>query len=241
MPLFVGFFLGKIGRKVALTGVLASTIITFVAHSSGPVMIYLLEIIGFMTWPFRRNMRAVRWGLVFGIIGLHLVMKAPVWYIIARVSSITGGSGDHRSMLIDQAIKHFGEWWLLGTKYTAHWLPYILLADPNMVDMTNQYLYVGVQGGVLPMLLFIAIIAYSFRAIGRAIQATDKRSLSKRILLWSMGVALFGHAASFVSVAYFSQIEIFWYLLLAMISACEGIFNKGGETVKEANVLGQTV
>jgi hypothetical protein len=54
------------------------------------------------------------------------------------------------------------------------------------------------------------------------------------VCLWSMGTALLTHSVSFISVAYFDQIVVFWYMLLGMISACEGIFNScgGGGSLK---------
>jgi hypothetical protein len=242
MPLFMGFLFGKrLYRKLAIFAVVASTIITVLSHSSGPAIAYLIGLIGFIMWPFRRKMRAVRWGLLAGVLSLHMVMKAPVWALIGRVSGLSGGGGYYREELIGAFIEHFWEWWLIGTKYTAHWGLTILAVNPNSSDITNQFISEGIGGGLLRLSLFIAIIAYSFRAIGRPIQATENQSVSIRILLWSMGVALLCHVASFMSVSYFSQIEVLWYMLLAMISACEMIFNKGRGTVKKTNVFAQTV
>jgi hypothetical protein len=242
MPLFIGLFFGKgFAKKLAIFGVAASTIITVLTHSSGPVMSYSFGIIGFMMWPFRKKMRTVRWGILASLIFLHIVMKAPVWALIGRLSELIGGTGYHRVELINAFIQHFWEWWLIGTKYTAHWGPDVLVYEPNMVDTTSQYILIGIEGGLAPMFLFIAIIAYSFRAIGRAIQATQGQSALTRIFLWSMGVALLGHTTSFISISYFSQIVVFWYMLLAMISACDGIFNKGRDPSKEANFSAQTV
>ncbi len=68
-------------------------------------------------------MRAIRWGIVVILLALHAVMKAPVWFLISRLSELTGGSGWYRSALIDAFIRHFDEWWLIGTGYTAHWMP----------------------------------------------------------------------------------------------------------------------
>jgi len=224
MPLIFGLWFQKISRKLVLCGVVASTIITIMARSSGPVVAYCIEIIAFMMWPFRKKMRAVRWGFLACALALHMFMKAPVWALIGRLSEVFGGHGYDRVELIDAAISHFGEWWLFGATYTAHWGPTVLVSTPNMVDMTNQFVYEGVEGGLLRLFLFIAMIAYSFRAIGRTIRAVEGQSVATQIYLWSMGVALIGHVTSFISVSYFSQIEVLFDMLLAMISACEGIF-----------------
>jgi hypothetical protein len=38
------------------------------------------------------------------------------------------------------------------------------------------------------------------------------------MIVWVLGVSLVSHVMSFTSVAYFDQIWISWYMLLAMIS-----------------------
>jgi hypothetical protein len=194
-----------------------------------------------MMWPFRGMMRAVRWGILAVLIFLHIVMKAPVWALIGRLSDIFGGTGYYRVELINAFISHFWEWWLIGTKYTAHWGLVVLAVDPNMSDITNQFIAEGIEGGLLRMFLFIVIIVYSFGAIGRIIRATEGELVSVRICLWSMGVALLSHVASFISVSYFSQIVVFWYMLLAMITTCEMIFSKGKGPSKELNFPAQNV
>jgi hypothetical protein len=220
MPLFVGLWLQHgFSRKLGVIGFIASSVITVLSNSGGPRIVYIFGFIGFMIWPFRRMMKFVRWGVLLSIIFLHVIMKAPVWALIQRTPFT--GTGYHRVELIDAFIRHFGEWWLMGTTYTAHWGPVVLPWMPNMVDITNQYVLIGIEGGLLPLALFIAVIAYSFRAIGRAMNTKQNRPLYIRVCLWSMGTALFGHMASFISVAYFDQIVTFWYMLLAMISACE--------------------
>ena len=79
-------------------------------------MTILFGIIALCFWPFRKIMRAVRWGLVFAVVLLQMVMKADVWFLLSRISDISGGSGWHRAMLIDNFIRHFGDWWLVGTR-----------------------------------------------------------------------------------------------------------------------------
>ena len=69
------------------------------------------------------------------------------------------------------------------------------------------------------MILFITIIVYCFKAVGKAMQKNQMQPLSVTMTLWSMGAALFAHVMNFLSVSYFDQINVFWYLLLAMISS----------------------
>ncbi len=217
VPLFLSLWWINKARLLAALGVLAAVIICITSASSGPIMTMLFGVIALSFWPLRRYMRVVRWCILISIISLHMVMKAPVWFLMARIGESIGGTGWHRAELIDQAIKHFNEWWLLGTTYTAHWMPYVLPNEPNMVDITNTYIYQGVTGGLLTMILFVLLIVLSFKAIGQFMKENYGHSVSELIIVWSVGSVLFAHAISFLSVLYFDQSVIFWYLILAII------------------------
>jgi hypothetical protein len=161
----------------------------------------------------------MRWGLVFAVVGLHIAMNAPVYYLIARFGNMFGGHGWHRAMLIEQAIAHFHEWWLIGTKNTAYWMPFSILPnEPNMVDITNQFILEGINGGIVNLSLFVIIIIAGFKQIGRALRKGEGEStLHFQFFVWAIGVSLFIHVVNFISVSYFDQMFIIWYLLMAMI------------------------
>lgn len=220
VPLCISLWFSKACKKsIVILGFVSASIITATSSSSGPATSYILGLIAFLFWPLRRNMRTVRWIIVLSLGLLHFViMKAPVWYLIAKMSGFIGGTGWHRSYLIDQAIKYFNEWWLIGTDYTAHWMPYAQWTNPNMADITNQFIAEGVNGGLITMVLFILMIAYCFRKIGVELPGMERHSKSSGVIVWGMGVTLFSHVMSFLSVTYFDQIIVIWYLLLAMIS-----------------------
>jgi hypothetical protein len=217
LPLFIGLWAYTIQyRRLAAGAIVAATIIVFTSSSSGPLLAYVASVIGLMFWVFRSQMRLIRWGLVFSLMALHLVMKAPVWFLIARISELIGGGGWHRSALIDAAIRHFNEWWLIGTAYTAHWMPTGLAIDPNNTDITNQFIGEGVNGGLISMCLFIWLIVKCFKAVGDTAHDETVFSRPEQFMIWSIGCALLSHVASLFSVSYFDQIIIFWYLVIAM-------------------------
>lgn len=218
IPLFFSLWFKNNGKLLSFIGIICASILTFASASSGPATAYIYGVIALMAWPVRHHMRSVRWLILFALIMLHMVMKAPVWYLSLRLSELIGGGGWHRAYLIDQAVRYFNEWWLIGTTYTAHWMPYVLPINPNMVDITNQYLVEGVNGGIWRMAAFILIIIFCFRELGKANLVLKDQSKDLRIFSWSLGAALFAHILSFMAVSYFDQIIVFWYLLLAMIS-----------------------
>jgi hypothetical protein len=229
------WFNEKENRTLVSAGIISATTIMVTSASSGPLMAYVSGIVGLLMWRFRSNMRAVRWAILITLISLHVVMKAPVWYLISRIGGIFGGGGWHRSYLIDQAISHIGDWWLLGTSYTADWMPYALTNDPKSADITNQYISEGVKGGLLTMLLFIIVIINCFRIIGLSLKMMDEISLAEKILVWSLGASLFAHVVSFLSVPYFDQIIVIWFLLLAMISCVGDSLNIQGSAIITKN------
>lgn len=221
MPVFIGlWFQGRTKRWTAVAGFLAAAAITVTSGSSGPVLAALCAVLGWLVWPFRYRMHLFRRGSVIILCLLAMIMKAPVWYLMARLSFVAGGTGWHRAWLMDQAVNHIGEWWLLGTPYTAHWGPsgQVLEVDPNNMDITNQYILEGVQGGFLKLILFVTVIVLGFRAAGNKVRQLVAEGIQGQALPWSLGIALFCHCVSFMSISYFDQLRFFYYAVLAMLA-----------------------
>ncbi len=220
MPFMVALWFQEPARKaLAVIGFVACSLIVMDCGSSGALLAYLFVGVALVTWFLRFQMKAIRRGIVMTLLALEIAMKAPIWYLIARVSTITGGTGWHRSYLIDQAFSHISEWWLMGTKQTSHWMARSLAIDDNKADITNQYIAEGVKGGLLTMGLFIFVLVRAFQGVGQALGFARDQPLPSRFMLWCMGASLFGHSASFISVSYFDQIIVAWFFLLAFISS----------------------
>jgi hypothetical protein len=227
------WFEKSISRALIIWGFISTLIITFISVSSGALLALGSALLSSLLWPIRKNMRIVRRGLLCGVIILHLLMKAPVWYLFAKLSNVFGGGGWHRSFLIDQAISHFSEWWLFGTKYTANWMPYVLANNPDSADITNQYLLEGINGGAVTMILFISIIVAAFRIIGNSREKMSTMSNNHEKIVWLLGASLIAHVVSFISVPYFDQMIVFWYMLLASIATL-GVMVKNESAYSEA-------
>jgi hypothetical protein len=174
-------------------------------------MAVLAGLAGGVAFFVRRYMRLVRWSALLLVVCLHMVMNAPVWHLIARVSAVGGSTGWHRYKVINEAIDHFGEWWLLGTASVAHWG---LWAG----DVTNQYVAEGINGGIWRLALFVAVITAAFGSLGVPLAKQRHRRVHIAVV-WAAGVALFVHCISFVAVSYFGQIIMTWYLSLAIIGS----------------------
>lgn len=209
MPLSLALW-WKNDKWTASAGVCAATAIVATSVSSTPLLAYLAAMLGFCLWPLRGHLRLLRWGTLILLLGLQLVMNAPVWALIQRAGLIGGSSGYHRYILVDRFFQHFGDWWLLGARNADQWglLSY---------DIANQYVGIGESAGLLPFLLFIAAIVYAFKYLGKARWAV--RQAQEQRFLWAIGCALFAHVVAFFGLSYFDQLMVSWYVLLAIISA----------------------
>lgn len=221
-PLYVALFFQKDCKARAVAGVGCSLLIVWASNSGGPVNCLFFGVIAWSLWGFRQQMRPIRWGILSAIILLALVMKAPIWYLPAKVSAFTGGGGYHRSYLMVMAEQNFGQWWLAGMPIheTSSWFPYIMIATGG-ADMTNQFLYFGITAGVFSLLLLVALVVLAYRSLGRAMRHLRQEwgsKTSNEYLLWGLGSMLTAHVANWLSITYFDQTYALWYLHLAAIS-----------------------
>jgi hypothetical protein len=212
LPLF--FWLWKSGKSkfAALLAAISSIVMTVTSACSTPVVSCAAAILATSIWPFRKQMRALRWGIVIALIALFLFMKAPVWFLIDRIELVGGSSGYHRAMLVDQFIRNFGDWWLLGTNANQNW-------GDHMWDTSNAYVEEGQTGGLLSLVLFIAMISRCFGKIGTARKSVEGADPGKEWFLWFLGAALFAHTIAFFGISYFDQTRVAWFATLAIVSA----------------------
>jgi hypothetical protein len=211
LPLFVFLWTeGKRNRLIAALGILSSTVITITSASSTPVMTYGAGVLGLCFWPFRKRMRALRWGFLCLLVALQLAMKVPIWYLIGKVSVYMGGTGFHRSELINAFVFRFQEWWLTGTRNNASW-------GFDMWDAINAYVRAGLDGGLLAFVLFVWFIVVAYKRIGRARAASEGDAPQER-LMWALGVTLFSITVAFFGIIFFDQSVLAWYLVIALIS-----------------------
>jgi len=219
LPLF--WAAKKLGRRRHLlmyVALASATLITVSTSSSGPALAYMAGIIGIALWYFRDRMRLIRWAVVLTLIGLHIVMKAPVWALILRVKIFGASTAYHRYRLFDQFVNRVDEWWLYGVKSTAAWGYWLF-------DVTNHFIRIAVDGGLVTLVLFIAILSYCFQSAGRALKSNHLSEENEKVV-WALGASLFVHVISFFGVSYFDQIRVILYLNLALLAAVRAMTEK---------------
>ena len=144
LPLYMAMWFIRSERTVAVIGICLCIAIVLASNSGGPVVCIVAALVGWLVWPLRSSMWLIRRGLVAVLLILALTMKAPIWYLLAHISSVTGGDGFHRAILIDIAFQNLGKWWLVGMplRETTGWLPYNNVYTGH-VDITNTFLQFG--------------------------------------------------------------------------------------------------
>jgi hypothetical protein len=191
IPLFFLLWKNAKAKLFAIVGVVAATVMTVTTQTSTSLLTYAAGIGALFLWSVRKKMKMVRTGLVVVLVGLHLVMKAPVWFLIARIDLTGSSSSYHRAELIDQFVNHFSSWWLIGTKDAATW-------GWDMWDAQNMYVSVGEAGGLAALVFYILVISRSFARLGDA----RKRAKTKKQewFLWFLGAAMFANVVAFFGV-----------------------------------------
>ena len=212
VPLF--FARGWLGRGWILPILGTGTALAIVAlcASSTPVMAVLFGAMAGAAFFVRSALRWFRWLIFFWFCVLHfLLMKQPVWHLLARVDVVGGSTGWHRFHLVDKFFERFDEWWLTGTLATGHW-------GPGLHDVTNQFVAEGVAGGIWRLALFCLAIWFAFAGVSRTLRMPGRPPADKRIA-WALGTCLFMHCMNFIAVSYFEQIVVVWVMTLAAISS----------------------
>ena len=220
LPLFVGFGQATGRYLLAALGTGAAFTIMMTSHSSGPLMAFVFGVGALALWPMHQRMRQFRRGLVVFLIGSEIVMKAHVWFLIAKVSDLTGGDGWYRSQLINQFFVYYKRWWFMGTEETGDWMPTGLhIGDKIFADICNAYVNAGVSGGLLTFILYILIFVRCFQALGRALKSIQDSDGVSEKFVWCVGCALVAHAAAQISVQYWDQLYVAWWGFVAIISS----------------------
>jgi hypothetical protein len=211
VPLFIWLWSQAKSKVRSVLGVLAATVMAVTCFASTTLTAYAAGIFALCLWPIRKHMRLVRWGIVAMFVALHIVMNGPVWSILEHIDLTGSSSSYHRYMLIDNFIRHFGDWWLVGTKDNGSW-------GWQMWDTSNQYVAYAFSGGLLTFILFISIISKAFSRLGTARKLVDG-TRSEEWFFWCLGSAMFSHVVAFFGIGYFDQVQFAWFALLAIISA----------------------
>jgi hypothetical protein len=207
-------------RRYAWVGLIACSGLVIASNSGGPVNTAGIVFASWALWKLRRRMRMVRWGILAILVSLSLVMKAPIYYLPAKVSSITGGGGYHRSYLIEHALQDIDKWFLAGVDLTetSDWFPYVLEATGG-ADMTNNFLSYGVRAGMGAVIIVVVMLVLAFKYLGTSLAEARALGSEHERMLWGLGALLTAHISNWFSISYWDQFSVVFYLHFAVICA----------------------
>ena len=200
------------GWMLPIFGIGAAMVIVVLSSSSTPIMAIGFGLMAVGLWFVRSGMRWLRWIIFLWLCVLHFVlMKQPVWHLLARVDIVSGSTGWHRYHLVDKFIHRVDDWWLFGTMHTGSW-------GPGLHDVTNQFVAEGVNGGLARFLLFVWIVWLAFAGISRSLRLPGSTPYYQ-MASWALGTAMFMHCMNFIAVSYFEQIVVEWQMTLAAVAS----------------------
>jgi len=212
LPLFAGlWWTERRDRIYAAMGIVAALVIALASGSSTSLLGLAAGILGLCFWVFRRQMRIIRWGIVGLLVSLHLYMNGPVWALIMRMNVTGDSSADHRFFIIDNCIRHFSDWALVGTKNYGTW-------GWDMWDLSNQYVGTADMSGLIPLLCLLGLFVFGFKYLGKARRGAEGDPRNEWFI-WAVGSSLFANLIAMLGVCYWDQICVAWYAILAVISA----------------------
>ncbi len=199
-------------------GTVCSLFIVAACSSSTPVLSVLVAVTGVALFPLRRHRTKMWIGLFVVLASVHVVMKAPVWHLMARADFTGGSTGWHRYRIFDAFVENFSEWYLVGEPDPLSWGVW------EMRDVTNMYIAQGLNGGLLGLLAFLVVLVFAFGNVGRALNfGAIARSLKHQWICWCIGVAIFLHSVTFFGIGYFGQMKVMLYVELSL-AACIYVF-----------------
>jgi hypothetical protein len=210
IPVFLWLWTERKSRMAAVAGIIGATAVVIASHASTAWLAYGGSLAGLSFWPLRRQMRIVRWGIVVILIGLHLVMNGPVWSLIEKIDLTGGSSSYHRYMLVDNCIRHFGDWWLLGYTNYGDW-------GFDMWDLCNQFVVAALTGGLITLAIFIAIYSRAFAALGTARRRVSG-DRAQEWLFWCLGSAMFANIVASFGINYMNHLMVCFLALVVFIS-----------------------
>ena len=234
-PLYFGLWLGRVNRGMAVLAIFCCLAIVWASNSGGPANCVVIAIAGWTCWKARKSMKLIKRLLLVVVVVLSLIMKAPIWYLPAKLSSISGGDGWHRSFLMDVSFRNFSHWWLVGMplENTRGWFPYDLDATGG-ADITNQFISFALNSGILTMILFIFLLYIAYRELGRALdrlRSSTAYTSDAEWFMWGAGVMLTVHIFNWMGITYFDQFSSIWFMQLAIIASLAAEFaSHGSET-----------
>jgi hypothetical protein len=135
--------------------------------------------------------------------------------VVATYANPLGGTGWHRARLIDLAIEHFNEWWLMGYgERDPGWGDEL---GNSWTDITNQYIIAGVQCGIAGVIVLVGYLVVSLRTIMQCYKI--EKDYAAKSIFWALGSLIIGFMIAFNSFTLFAQAGTLFICVLGIIAS----------------------
>jgi hypothetical protein len=188
---------------------------TLSSMSSGPVMMLVFASCFLLLERFKQLVKPLIIFAVISCVLLEVISNRTFYHVLASYADPLGGSGWHRARLIDLAIEHFNEWWLLGYGLQdPKWGEFLGM---SWTDITNHYVMAGIAYGVLGVIGLCSILAVSIGTLVKLHKSATSPPLAS--LYWALGVIVVSLVISFNSFTLFGQAETLFYCILGFVGS----------------------
>ena len=186
--------------------------------SSGPWVIVIVVIFCIAMEKMRRWCKPILIFVVVSCIFTELISNRHFYYVFASHANLMGGASWHRAKLIDVAIAHFSDWWLLGYGMREPgWGHYFGM---SRTDAPNEFIMAGIRYGLLGIIALCSVLAMAFHCLLRVYKRTVDSNLKH--LYWSFGTVLFSVTIAWMSTSFFGQLVSIFYCILGIIGSSFG-------------------
>lgn len=218
IPIILGFWKDRGRRRpLMLLGAAAGLGISYFCASSTPIMSLAFGVFATVLYFQRKSLNDLKLLALVAMAGLTLFWNRPIWYLFAKIDVTGSSTGFFRYLLIDRFVRNWKSWIAIGIRNTYSWgADLTSLGVMGLADLPNEYVLSGVRGGIVGLVLFIAIIVQAFKQTGNLLRTAPGGE--ERFQYWQLGVALLVHAFNFLGVSYFGQAKFAWWLILGMIA-----------------------
>lgn len=194
--------------KYAATG--GALVVIVLCASSTPLMSLMVGLFVIVLFYQQNVIGRVKAFAVAAVVGLSIAWSKPIWFLLARIDFTGGSTGYYRYLLIDGFIRNWNQWIVIGARSSTE-------LGAGLVDVCNEYVLKGLDGGLIGFGTFVAAIAFAFAYLGKLLKvAVDK---SERRLYWGLSASLIVHMMNYLGVSYFSQMVLAWWTTLAFFAS----------------------
>lgn len=183
--------------------------------SSGPWMMVITLWGCLILENFKSLVKPIVVFVIGSSIAVDIMSDRTIYHVLASYANPVGGTGWHRAKLIDLAIEHFGEWWMLG--YGGQDPGWGSRLGMTWTDLTSHYILSGVLYGAWGVIALLGVLISAMILLVRA--GRDLKDPVFRSWCWAFGSLMVVLIISFTSCAFFDQSHTYFYGMLGVVAS----------------------